>query len=387
MEHHNELKGKALLFLFFLWFLWFNNFCVRVIFSPILPLMEDEFMITHAKASSIFIFQSIGYALSMLLSGFYSGKFGYKKAIALSLAISSAAFFLIPFVKTFFVFYIFSFAIGCSVGIYLPSVIPLITEYFAENNWGRAISIHDTAAPFSIFCTPFIALFFLQFFQWRGIFVVFAIVFLVSLIIFCFTCDELKIKHSGKAIFGDLIKNRSLWIMAVLWIFIAGANMGVYFIAPLYLTKELSLDIKHANTILGISRLGGIGVAILCGLFVDRFNLKKIIFIMMFLTGILTVLTGVSPVRFIGVTLFFQALFVTGFFPLGLVSIAKMFDREARSLAMGIILTLSVLVGGGIIPYLLGLSGDLISFRFGISLLGICVILSSSLVFYLKELK
>lgn len=78
---------------------------------------------------------------------------------------------------------------------------------------------------------------------------------------------------------------------------------------------------------------------------------------------------------------------MTGFFPLGLVTIAKMFDRETRSLAMGIILTLSVLVGSGIIPYLLGLSGDLISFRFGISLLGICVMLSSSLVFYLKELQ
>ena len=385
MEHHNELRGKALLFLFFLWFLWFNNFCVRVIFSPILPLMEDEFMITHAKASSIFIFQSIGYALSMLLSGFYSGRFGYKKAIALSLAISSAAFFLIPFVKTFFVFYIFSFAIGCSVGVYLPAVMPLITEYFAEHNWGRVISIHDTAAPFSIFCTPFIALFFLQYFQWRGIFVVFAIIFLISLIIFIFTCDELKIKHSGKPIFGNLIKNRSLWIMAVLWTFIAGANMGVYFIAPLYLTKELSLNIKDANTILGISRLGGIGVAILCGFLVDKFNLKKIIFIMMLLTGILTILSGVSPVRFIGATLFFQALFVTGFFPLGLVTIAKMFDHETRSLAMGIILTFSVLVGGGIIPYLLGLSGDLISFRFGIAVLGICVILSSSLVFYLKD--
>ena len=76
MEHHNELKGKAFLFLLFLWYLWFINFTVRAILAPILPLIEDEFVVSHAKASSIFIFQSIGYAVSVLLSGFYSGRFG-----------------------------------------------------------------------------------------------------------------------------------------------------------------------------------------------------------------------------------------------------------------------------------------------------------------------
>jgi hypothetical protein len=38
-------------------------------------------------------------------------------------------------------------------------------------------------------------------------------------------------------------------------------------------------------------------------------------------------------------------------------------------------------------PYLLGLSGDLLSFRFGISLLGTAIILSSSLIFLLKEIQ
>ncbi len=109
MEHHNALKGKAFFFLLFLWYLWFINFTVRAIFAPILPLIEDEFVISHAKATSIFIFQSIGYAVSVILSGFYSGRFGYKKTIVSSLLISSAAFFLIPFVKIFLVFYVFIF--------------------------------------------------------------------------------------------------------------------------------------------------------------------------------------------------------------------------------------------------------------------------------------
>jgi len=70
----------------------------------------------------------------------------------------------------------------------------------------------------------------------------------------------------------------------------------------------------------------------------------------------------------------------------GLVSIARPFDAKTRGAATGFILALSVMAGGGIVPYLLGLSGDLISFRFGFVLLGVMVALSSLLLFRLKEL-
>jgi MFS family permease len=175
--------------------------------------------------------------------------------------------------------------------------------------------------------------------------------------------------------------------MAILWVFAGGANMGIYFVVPLYLTKELSLSIGYANTILGVSRFGGIAMAILCGFLVDRFSLKKIMFAMLLLTGIFTFLLGMASIPWIGILLFLQAVVVTGFFPLGLVSLARMFDREIRGPATGLTLTVGVILGGGLMPYLLGLSGDLLSFRYGISLLGAAVILSSGLVFWLKEIK
>ena len=386
MEHHNALKGKAFLFLFFLWYLWFINFTIRAIFAPILPLIEDEFVISHARATSIFMFLSVGYAISVFLSGFYSGRLGYKKTIICSFLISSLTFFFIPFVKNFSVFYVFMLTLGFAAGLYLPSAISLITEYFDEKNWGKAISIHDTAASISIFGTPFIALFLLHFFKWRGIFKIFAVIFLVSAVVFYFVSDEVKITHAGtKTDFGGLIRRRSLWTIGIIILFCSGANMGIYFVTPLYLTKELLLSIDYANTILGISRFGGIGVAILCGFLADKISLRKIMLVMVLVSGILTVLLGIVPIGFIGVTLILQALFVTGIFPLMFVLIAKIFSREVRSMATSFILTVVSIGGTGAIPYLLGLSGDLISFRFGISVLGICVVFSSLLL--LKELK
>lgn len=387
MARYSNLRGRALSFLLFLWFIWFVNFTIRIVFAPILPLVEDEFMINHAQASSIFIFLSAGYGVAVIVSGLFSGKFGYKKSIILSLLLLGLVAFLIPLVHKFFLIYLFAFVLGFSVGFYLPSAIPLITEYYSEKDWGKAIAIHDTGASSAIFATPFVALFLLQFFPWRGIFVVFGCIYIACSIIFCFVSTEVKIDNPPKAVFNDLIKIRSLWLMAIIWVFGAGANLGIYSIVPLYLTKELQLNIGFANIILGVSRLGSVAVAIACGFLIDRFNLKKIMFLVMIITGVFTVIMGLVSVRYIGIVLFLQAFFVTAFFPVGLVAIAKTFNREMRSLATGIILALAIAFGGGIIPYLLGVSGDLYSFRLGITILGIFVGLSSTLIFHLKELE
>ncbi|MBA4417379.1 MAG: hypothetical protein C0392_05660 [Syntrophus sp. (in: bacteria)] len=387
MAKYTNLQGKALLFLLCLWFLWFINFTLRMVFSPILPLLEDEFIVNHAQASGIFVFLSVGYGIAVIISGLFSGRFGYKKSIICSLLFLGLISFSIPFVHKFWLLYVFAFVLGFSVGFYIPSAIPLITEYYSENNWGKVIAIHDTGASIAIFATPFISLFFLQFFSWRGIFMVFGFIFLAAALVFSFACSEVKVGNPPKALFRDLVKTPSLRTMAILWIFGAGANLGIYSIIPLYLSKELGLAIGYANTILGISRLGAIGVAISCGFLIDRFNLRWVMFLVLLITGCLTVLMGVVSARFIGIILFLQAFCVTAFFPVGLVAIAKTFNREMRSLATGIILALSIVSGGGLIPYFLGLSGDLYSFRLGIIILGVFVALSSRLVFNLKELE
>ena len=160
MARFKEFKGRALLFLFFLLFIWFINFSVRILFSPILPILEDEFMVNHAQASGIFTFMSAGYGISVLLAGLFSGRIGYKKVnfviglssvvpLEFSPALSSGISTCCTCSRWCLVF---------SHGLYVPSVMPLITEYYAEKNWGKAIAIHDTGASTAIFATPLVAL-------------------------------------------------------------------------------------------------------------------------------------------------------------------------------------------------------------------------------------
>jgi len=387
MARFEEFRGKALTFLFFMLFVWFVSFSIRIVFSPILPLVEDEFAVNHAKASAIFTFLSAGYGLSVILSGLFSGRAGYKRTIMLSLGLLACLAFLIPAVHRFYLLYFAAFFLGFAHGMYIPSAIPLITEYYTEKNWGKAIAIHDTGASLDIFATPLVVLFLLHFFPWRGIFVVYGCAFVVFLGVFCLAATEVKIHDPARALFREIVRIRSLWFMTCIWVFGAVSNLGIYSITPLYLTKELGLTIDYANTILGVSRLVSIGVAVACGFIVDRFSLRRIMFFLLAVTSVFTVLLGLSPVRHTGVLLFFQAFFVTGFFPVGLVAIARTFAREMRGLATGVILSASFFMGGGVMPWLLGVSGDLYSFRLGITILGVLTLFASTLVFRLRELK
>jgi len=387
MRRYSELRGGALGFLFLLWALWFFNFSARIIFPPILPLIEDEFMVSHARASSIFVFQSLGYAAAMFLSAFYAGRVGFKRSILFSFVILACVSFCIPFVNAFSTFYSMLFLVGFSGGIYLPAMMPLIREHFAEGTWGKTISIYDSAGAISIFGVPFIVLLLLDYVHWKGIFSAFGVVLLIVALLFLFKGEELKISQPHKAVFRSLVTNKPFWAMATMTSIAMGANLGIYYILPLYLTKQLFLSIGHANALLGISRLGGVGVAIFCGFLVDRFNLRKIMFAMMIIAGILTVLLGLASASVIGVILFLQAVFISAIPPLLWVCMARLFDRETVSMAIGFVAPLGFLFGTGLIPYLLGISGDLVGFGFGITVLGVLLVLTSGLASSLRGLE
>ncbi len=386
MRRFPSLRGKGLLFLLFIWFVWFMNFNGRTLFSPILPLIEDEFGITHARAASIFTFISLGYGFGLFSSGMVSGFLGSKRTILASLVIAGCIFFVVPTIHTFSVFYPVVFALAFALGIYLPTIIPMITEYYAEQDWGKAIAIHESASSLSIFAAPFIALFLLSFLSWRVIFIVVGSISLLCALTFQLAATDIYLGDGRPTFCGALLKRRSVWIMGILWVFCSGCLLGLYFVLPLYLVKELGMTVRYANSIFGLSRLGMVLVAIAAGFFVDRISLKKSLFLVMLATGLMTILLATKDIRWIKSLLFVQATISGAFPPLALVAISRMFDRETRGQATGFIVTVGM-VGTGVIPYLIGLTGDLVTFRLGIFLLGLCTVLASGLLHFLKELR
>jgi MFS family permease len=383
MSGYTSIRGKGLAFLALLWFLWFSVMVVRMILGPILPLVEDEFAVHHASATSLVSLFALGAAISTFLSGVFGGKVGYKKFVLLGLGASVVMFFFIPHVRTFSQFQTLLTILGFVWGTYFPCVIPIVTSHFAPSIWGRTLALQDSGATTSALASPLLAALMLNFISWRQFFYVFAASYVLAGTIFFLLANEVKVEKKLTGSFNTLVRARTVWIMAVMWMCASGAFWGVYQVTPLYFTKELMLDPHYANTIFGFSRLGGVCFGIIMGFIVDRFDLKKSMFIVMFLTGLFTIFIGYKSLTVIKVAMFLQGTAITGFFAIGLMVISRAFTLEERGMASGLVTTVGSVLGSSLLPYLFGLAGDHLSFRFAMVLFGGIVVFASSLVYFL----
>ncbi len=384
MSGYAALRGKGFAFLLLLWSLWFLIMAVRTILGPILPFIEDEFVINHAKAASLVSLLALGQATTLFVSGIFAGRLGYKRSIILCMTVSVAVFLLIPHARTFSQVAALLFVLGMATGTYFPCVVPVVTAHFSPSVWGRALAIQDTGASLAAFGVPLLTILLARFLVWEQFYYVFAAAYAVSGLLFLLFSEEVKVEKKLKSYLGNLLKQRNLWILAVIWTFATGAFMAVSQVTPLYLTKELSFSVARANAVFGFSRLGGVAFGPIMGFIVDRFDVKKSMLLVLCATGIFTMLIGQHNLVVVQIALFLQGASIMGFFAAGLMAMSRMFRMEERSVAAGFSSTVSGVFGAALLPYLFGLAGDHISFKFAMVVFGALVVLSGGLVYCLK---
>jgi MFS family permease len=208
--------------LFVFWCLWFLNFSVRLVISPLLPLIEDEFALSHAFAGGIFFFIYSGSILAVFSSGYISIRIGYKRSIAATYLILIVTLFCLRYAQNYLSFAFLCFFLGVGVGMYLPCAIPLITAIFDPGKWGKAISFHETAAGLSFLAIPLLTVFALQYFHWTSLFLILSGSCLIVVMAFSlFSPDPRPVKekkqacHSSCAVrsFGSLLLSGHLLLL------------------------------------------------------------------------------------------------------------------------------------------------------------------------------
>lgn len=361
------------------------NFSVRSVISPVLPIIEDELAISHAMAGSIFSFLAAGYTTALLLSGLLSPRIGYKRSIVLGFAILSIAVFCFRYTHTYASVVTIALLIGLGAGIYLPSAIPLITAIFGSDNWGKALAFHETAASSSILAIPVLTALALRFLHWRSLFVILSASCSIVLISFwAFTPSSPRPEEEKRAPLSHILSRRDFWQITILWIFAASNSLGLFSVIPLMLVKEKGMGLEAANTIFGLSRAGGVFVMIIAGFLVDRYGIRKLLSLVLLITGLSsTGLAIAQVVPLLVAMLFVQATASAAFFPVGLVAISKLTTIDERSTFTGTTIAIGIVVGLGITPALLGAFADAWSFQGGILGLGVLTAISCVALRYL----
>ncbi len=377
---------KLFLLLLF-WSLWYTNFCAKSITSPLMPLIEDEFAITHAMSGILFFCFWVGNTISVFYAGFMSLKIGYKRSILISFYGMTIIFILLRFASSYALFAAFAFLLGLVSGIYLPCGIPLLTSVFNREHWGKAISVHETAAGFSMLTVPFIVAFIISVMNWKSVFFVMSGACLTVALLFHVFSPDPRPRKEERADMMNIVRRKEFWIMTAIWSSCAIASMGIYNIIPLFLVKERGIPIEAANTIFGISRIGGFIAMISVGFIIDRFNLKKLLLVLLLAAGLSTIgIAVISAPWLLSVMLFLQATFSVVFFPAGLVAISKLTTLAERSVFTGILMSMSGIIGPGLSPIVLGAIADTWSFQTGILGSGILITSACLLIKSLKEI-
>lgn len=362
------------------------NFSSRVIFAPLMPVVEEDLGIRHGAAGSMFLMISGGYFISLLCSGWIAAKLTHRRCIILSATIVGVALAITATADTLGTIRFCLFVLGLAAGIYLPSGIATLTDLVVQRHWGMAIAIHEMAPNLGFIAAPLLTETLLLRLPWRTIILIVGVAGL--LVGFVYARYGRGGDFKGTAPNWAAVKSFAaaphFWIMVLLFGLGVSSTLGIFTMLPLYLVNEQGIERHLANSLVSFSRLSGLLMALVGGWTADRFGPRLTMTAVLLVTGIMTLLMGTTSGTPAVVFVFLQPLTAVCFFPAGFAALSRIAPPGARNIAVSLTIPIGFLIGGGAVPLMIGFMGDHYSFAIGISILGGCIAAGALPAYFLK---
>lgn len=371
---------------FFLTAIFFLNFLIRIIISPLMPTILADMGLTPDQAGSFFLVSASGYCMALLCSGFVSSRFWHVKTIGFSAIATGLMMVLTGLTHNLILMRCTVFAAGMAAGLYLPSGIAILTTTVAEKSWGKAMGIHELAPNVSFLLAPILCEALLLWMSWRHVlFFVGAASILMGLSFLRFSGIR---DFAGKApnfkSFAPLAATPSFWCMMLLFSLGVSGTLGIYAMLPLFLVNEHGMAQAQANTLITLSRVATLPMPLVIGWVADRFGLKAVLATVLAVSGVLVFGIGVSRGFLLQVWVFCQPVVAVCFFPPAFAALSHIGSKEMRSVAVSFTIPAAFLLGGGVVPGLIGILGDRGWFSAGFMAAGGLILLGAVVPFFLS---
>ena len=364
----------------------FTNLTARTILSPLLPVIERDLSISHTAAGSFFLLISVGYCLTMFVSGFVSQRLQHRGTILLSTFLTGGALFILASSSSLLEIRLSLALLGMAIGLYFASGMATIADLVDRRSLGQAMAIHEAGPALSFVVAPLIATGLLQVMTWRGAVVCAgaAAIFVAFLFLFIGRGGRIRGAPPHLENLRSILSLRSFWIIAMTACMAAGCAIGVYSVLPLFLSAEIGMDVEDANKLLSLSRVPSVFAVLLTGWLIDRFGSRTLMLGIGIVVGAATVALGLCQGSALVVAIFIQPMLVSSFFPAAFAGLASIVPRDVYNVAVSSIVPFIFLFGGGIVPTFMGVLGDRASFALGFVLLGSCLLASLVLLPFLR---
>jgi NNP family nitrate/nitrite transporter-like MFS transporter len=347
------------------------NFISRIIFSPLLPKIQQDMQLAHAEAGSFFLVMSSGYFISILLSGAVSSRLGHKWTIVASVAASGLMLVIIGLCTSVLEMKIGLFCLGYAAGLYLQSGLATISRLVSPPYLARGIAIHELAPNIGFVAAPLLCGLMLQYLSWRGGLQLLGVVLgCMGLIYAVFgSGNSRQEKRMDFSLVRRLLVIPQFWLMVLLFSFAICSTLGIYAMLPLFLVVEHGMDQEAANRLVALSRVSSVFMPLIAGWCGDRFGNAIVMKSVLLVAGMLTLPLGIFSGYPLLAVVVLQPMVAVCFFPSGFVVLSKIGGSEAQGSAISLCIPLAFLFGGGFIPVGIGVVGD--HFSLAVSFVGI----------------
>jgi NNP family nitrate/nitrite transporter-like MFS transporter len=370
----------------FLGWLFYLGFVTRTLFAPLMPAIEKELGINHSQAGTFFLMISIGYMLAPLCSGLISSRINHRGTLTVSAW--TVGLVLIPFgwVESLAIMRLQLMLIGLAAGVHLPSAIATIAAEIRKEDWGKALSVHQAAPPLSFVSAPLIAVMLLRWCSWRQVLLVWASLALLSALAYSLRGrgGDFPGRLPGMPSVRRILGTPSFWIMVLLFSMAMGGNAGIYAMLPLFLTDDHGMALSRANTLVGLSQVSGLLVMGIAGWLTDRIGQKRTMAAALLTAGLATLLIGLLRGQWLLTIIFIQPALLSTFFPAAFAALTRVAPPHLRSVTSALGPPTAFLIGGGLLPLLIGYLGAHYTFSTGIVLAGIFMLVGPLLMLRLR---
>jgi MFS transporter, NNP family, nitrate/nitrite transporter len=381
----DSLKGRLgpVLFLTVIFTL---NFTSRIILSPLSPSVEQELQLGHADIGICFFMITAGYFVSLICSGFVSSWISHRHTIALSIILVGCVTYGISRIDSAASLGAGMFMLGVVTGIYLPSGIASITDTVRQQEWGKALAIHEFAPNLGYVAAPLVVEAVLMSCSWRVVLRVLALACIIAgMTFYLFGVKEER--YGTKPDFTSLqslFTNVSFVIMVLLFGFGISSTLGVYSMLPAFLVERHGMERADANALVAMSRISTLLIVFIAGWVTDRFGAVRTLKAVLILSGVATACVGIAPSSWIAAILFLQPVMAVSFFPAAFALLAAIVSPESRNLAVSFAIAIAFMFGGGAVPAFIGLLGDAGWFGLGFVIVGFTILLGGILLVFAK---
>lgn len=378
----NDRFAPAVPWVLFLIMMVFFAIFPRLLLAPLLLRISDGLGIDYSRASGFFLTVSFGFITGLLTSGYVARYLTHRWTIVGSVALAGLCLLGLSVTRSVAVFNVVLFVEGWANGLYPGSGVASVAALVPDRHRGKALALHESGPNLSFILAPIIAAVAAPFVGWRGVFALTgAAAILAALLFAVFGRGH---REAGEPPHFENIKlfahNRQFWVISVLFAVVVSAAVGVFAILPTFLIVEHGYSERFVNTLVGLSRTTGFAAIFTAGAFADRVGFSAVAATIMTVTGVMTMLLGITHGLLLLLAVFLQPLVVQAFFPVAIRALTDAAPVQARNLAVALAIPLANLVGAGVAPRAFGAIAAAGRFEIGFIVLGGITVASLALL-------